>query len=87
MKQAQSASRAAETLMASGSPTDDSDQVKELKEKLANAEKDAESAKKNVDAMKTQSESLASEYDRLLEEKDKLERKVSIMDGGDKKDD
>ena len=50
--------------MASGSPTDDSAQVKDLKEKLAAAEKDAASAKKNVEAMKTQSESLASEYDR-----------------------
>jgi len=87
MKQAESASRAAESLMASGSPTDDSAQVKDLKEKLAAAEKDSASAKKNVEAMKTQSESLASEYDRLLEEKDKLERKVSILGDGDKKDD
>jgi len=87
MKQAESASRAAETLMsASAPPGDDSDEVKELKEKLATAEKDAASAKKNVEAMKTQSESLAAEYDRLLEMKDKLERKVSTMDG-DKKDD
>jgi len=87
MKQAESASRAAETLMATGgsmdsNPTD----VKELKEALAKAEKEAEVAKKDVNSMKTQSESLAKEYDRLMEEKDRLERKVNIM-GDEKKDD
>jgi len=87
MKQAESASRAAETLMASGGSFDsDATDVKELKEALAKAEKEADVAKKDVNSMKTQSESLAKEYDRLMEEKDRLERKVNIM-GGEKKDD
>merc|ERR1712098_543871 len=87
MKQAESASRAAETLMASGGSTDaDPADIKELKEALAKAEKEAEVAKKDVASMKTQSESLAKEYDRLMEEKDRLERKVNIM-GEDKKED
>lgn len=85
MKQAESASRAAETLMAAG-PDGDATEVKELKEKLAAAEKETTAAKKNVEAMKTQSESLATEYDRLMAEKDKLEKKVNIMGDGDKKD-
>lgn len=87
MKQAESASRAAETLMASGGSTDANPaDIKELKEALAKAEKEAEVAKKDVASMKTQSESLAKEYDRLMEEKDRLERKVNIM-GEDKKED
>lgn len=85
MKQAESASRAAETLMAAG-PAGDATEVKDLKEKLAAAEKETSSAMKNVEAMKTQSESLATEYDRLMAEKDKLEKKVNIMGEGDKKD-
>jgi len=87
LKQAESASRAAESLMASGGSIDSNPaDVKELKDALAKAEKDAEVAKKDVNSMKTQSESLAKEYDRLMEEKDRLERKVNIM-GGEKKDD
>lgn len=87
MKQAESASRAAETLMAAGAgPEGDATEVKDLKEKLAAAEKETSAAKKNVEAMKTQSESLATEYDRLMAEKDKLEKKVNIMGAGDKKD-
>lgn len=87
MKQAESASRAAETLMASGGGSDgDNTEVNDLKEKLAAAQKETDAAKKNVEAMKTQSESLAAEYDRLMAEKDKLEKKVNIMGEGDKKD-
>merc|ERR1711915_680603 len=64
MKQAESASRAAETLMASGGSTDANPaDIKELKEALSKAEKEAEVAKKDVASMKTQSESLAKEYD------------------------
>eukprot|EP00090_Calanus_glacialis_P000967 TRINITY_DN1069_c0_g1_i2.p1 TRINITY_DN1069_c0_g1~~TRINITY_DN1069_c0_g1_i2.p1 ORF type:complete len:227 (-),score=93.66 TRINITY_DN1069_c0_g1_i2:122-802(-) len=88
MKQAESASRAAETLMtAAGDESIDSKDVKDLKEALEKAMKEAETAKKDVKSMKTQSESLAQEYDRLMGEKDKLERKVNIMGGGEKKDD
>ena len=65
MKQAESASRAAETLMASGGSVDANPaDIKELKEALAKAEKEAEVAKKDMTSMKTQSESLAKEYDR-----------------------
>jgi len=89
MKQAESASRAAETFMKSagdGAKGGDDKDVKELKEALTKAEKEASAAKKDRDSMKAQSESLTKEYDRLLAEKDKLERKVNIQ-GGDKKDD
>jgi len=86
MKQAESASRAAESFLMGDSKDSKSEDVKELKEALAKAEKEAEVAKKDVNSMKTQSESLAKEYDRLMDEKDKLERKVNIM-GGEKKDD
>jgi len=87
MKQAESASRAAEAFMKgdAGAGADNKD-VEELKEALAKAEKEATAAKKDRDSMKAQSESLTKEYDRLLAEKDKLERKVNIQ-GGDKKDD
>merc|ERR1712045_634817 len=81
MKQAQSASRAAETLMA------DSETEKKLKAK----DEELSKALKDVESMKSQSENLTKEYDRLLEEKDRLERKLRILDGegagGDKKDD
>lgn len=65
MKQAESASKAAESFMkgdmTGGADTKD---VKELKEALAKAEKEATAAKKDRDSMKTQSESLNREYDR-----------------------
>ena len=65
MKQAESASRAAETLMtAAGDESIDFKDVKDLKEALEKAMKEAETAKKDVKSMKTQSESLAREYDR-----------------------
>ena len=67
MKQAESASRAAETLMtASAQESGDSNDVNELKEALEKAKIEAESAKKDVKSMKSQSESLAEEYDRLV---------------------
>ena len=74
MKQAESASRAAETFMKAGGDASDPKDVKELKEALAKAEKEAEAAKKDRDSMKAQSESLTNEYDRLLAEKDKAAR-------------
>jgi len=88
MKQAESASRAAEMFMKDGGSGDSagSGDVAEMKAELEKAKKEAEAAKKDMNSMKSQSESLAKEYDRLMEEKDKLERKVNIM-GDDKKDD
>merc|ERR1719193_2530744 len=79
MKQAESASRAAEMFMKDGG-SGDSAGSGDI------AEKEAEAAKKDMNSMKSQSESLGKEYDRLMEEKDKLQRKVNIM-GEDKKDD
>merc|ERR1711953_587992 len=52
MKQAESASRAAETFMNAGGDASDPKDVKELKEALAKAEKEAEAAKKDRDSMK-----------------------------------
>jgi len=84
LKQAESASRAAQSIMDSGNGDEESAESKALKEKVVKMEKELASANKNVESMKSQSESLAQEYDRLMEEKDKLERKVNIM--GEKKD-
>merc|ERR1711973_703061 len=84
MKQAESASRAAEAFMKGDAGA--GDDTKDVKEALAKAEKEATAAKKDRDSMKAQSESLTKEYDRLLAEKDKLERKVNIQGGGDKDD-
>ena len=84
MKQAESASRAAETLM--GESGDKKERDSELEKKLKSTETELSKALKNVESMKSQSENLTKEYDRLMEEKDKLERQVNIQ-GGDKKDD
>jgi len=81
MKQAQSASRAAEELMKGGDGSD------ELKEKLAQKEIELSKALKDVASMKAQAENLSSEYDRLCDEKNALERKLAIQGDGDKKDD
>ena len=65
MKQAESASRAAEAFMKGDAGAgDDTKDVKDLKEALAKAEKEATAAKKDRDSMKAQSESLTKEYDR-----------------------
>jgi len=81
MKQAQSASRAAEELMKGG------DGSGELKEKLAQKDLELNKALKDVASMKAQAENLSSEYDRLCDEKNALERKLAIQGDGDKKDD
>lgn len=83
MKQAASASRAAEALMDGGDSKKDDKALKEKDQALQKALKDLE-------AMKTQSANVNKEYDRLMEEKDRLERRLAILDGGssgDKKDD
>eukprot|EP00095_Tigriopus_kingsejongensis_P008310 maker-scaffold871_size86487-snap-gene-0.30 protein:Tk08310 transcript:maker-scaffold871_size86487-snap-gene-0.30-mRNA-1 annotation:"b-cell receptor-associated protein 31" len=87
MRQATSASKAAESLMDAGTKKGDSTLEKKLKE----TEQDLGKAKKDLESMKSQSENLSAEYDRLLEEKDRLERKVQVLGGGgdqeSKKDD
>jgi len=88
MKQAQSASRAAEAMLAGGDASSDGSTAKELAEKLAKAEKELGKALKDVESMKSQSENLTNEYDRLMEEKDKLERQLKVHgEPADKKDD
>eukprot|EP00092_Neocalanus_flemingeri_P066161 GFUD01080571.1.p1 GENE.GFUD01080571.1~~GFUD01080571.1.p1 ORF type:complete len:229 (+),score=97.88 GFUD01080571.1:67-753(+) len=89
IKQAESASRAAESLMTTPSVDESTGtaDIKDLTEALEKAKKEAVTAKKDVASMKSQSESLAKEFDRLMGEKDQLERKVNIMGDGDKKDD
>nr|ACO14719.1 B-cell receptor-associated protein 31 [Caligus clemensi] len=79
MRQATSASRAAEQIM-SGDGVDGA-----LKEKLEETGEELTKAKKDVESMKTQAKNLTEEYDRLMEEKDKLERQLATS--GDKKDD
>ena len=90
MKQAQSASRAAESLMSEGGSGDKKSGDSELEKKLKAKDEELSKALKDVESMKAQSTNLTKEYDRLMEEKDKLERKLRILDGGDsgdKKDD
>merc|ERR1719245_2595123 len=67
MKQAESASRAAEMFMKDGGSGDSagSGDVAEMKAELEKAKKEAEAAKKDMNSMKSQSESLAKEYDKL----------------------
>jgi len=85
MKQAQSATRAAEMLMK------DDKGASELEEKLKEKDEELEKAKADVTSMKSQSENLTKEYDRLMEEKDKLELRLRVLDtgadGDTKKDD
>lgn len=81
MKQAQSASRAAEELMKGGEADT------EMKVKLTEKEAELSKALKDVASMKAQAENLSAEYDRLCDEKNSLERKLAIHGGGDKKDD
>lgn len=81
MKQAQSASRAAEELMKGGEADT------EMKEKMKEKESELSKALKDVASMKSQAENLSAEYDRLCDEKNALERKLAIQGTGDKKDD
>jgi len=90
MKQAASASRAAESLLDSGSAAPENKDVKAMEKELKETKEELRKATKNVSSMKTQSENLTQEYDRLLAEKDKLEKQLRIAgvgSGGDKKDD
>jgi len=87
MKQAASASRAAEAMLdAGGDQKADEGQLKELKAELREAKEKLSKAEKDKESMKTQAENVGKEYDRLTEEYAKLERKLAIS-GGDKKDD
>ncbi|EDV96047.1 B-cell receptor-associated protein 31 [Drosophila grimshawi] len=85
MKQAQSATAAARSLM-----TDKADKAKEatedttlnelnkLKERVQELTSDLNREKKDKEAVKSQAESLNREYDRLTEEYSKLQKQITI---------
>lgn len=88
MKQAQSATTAARTLMNQQKEDDKGDSkakssgegpnVDELKKKITDLESELTKERKDKEAMKSQSESLNREYDRLTEEYSKLQKKITI---------
>jgi B-cell receptor-associated protein 31 len=89
MRQAESASTAARTLMnqqKDGDDKKDNTEIIELKKKVVELEKELVKEKKDREAMKSQAESLNKEYDRLTEEYSKLQRQVTSSAGSDKDD-
>ncbi|XP_058171405.1 B-cell receptor-associated protein 31 isoform X3 [Anopheles ziemanni] len=82
MKQAQSATTAARTLMSQQKgdekPTESKAKSAELKKKITELESELAKERKDKEAMKSQSESLNREYDRLTEEYSKLQKKITI---------
>lgn len=93
MKQAQSATAAARSLMSQQKEDTDkpkpsapsADEVDDLKKRIAELEGDLTRERKDKEAMKSQSESLNREYDRLTEEYSKLQKRITIS-SGDKSD-
>lgn len=92
MRQAQSATTAARTLMSEKSDnkkTDGETKVDEekaaLKDQIKNLQDELKREKKDKEALKSQSESLNREYDRLTDEFSKLQNKTAKA-GGDKSD-
>ncbi|EDS40606.1 bcr-associated protein [Culex quinquefasciatus] len=99
MKQAQSATAAARSLMTQQKDGDDkpkdgdkpkpsapsADEVYELKQRIAELEGELTRERKDKEAMKSQSESLNREYDRLTEEYSKLQKRIAIT-SNDKSD-
>ncbi|XP_049818912.1 B-cell receptor-associated protein 31 [Aethina tumida] len=92
MRQAQSATTAAKTLLAQKGETDqnskneDTKEISTLKAKITELEDELKAATKDKSAIKSQADNLAKEYDRLAEENVKLQKKITIG-SGDKKDD
>lgn len=94
MKQAQSATATARTLLAAQNTekakevTEDNtlSELSQLREKVQELTADLNRERKDKEAMKSQSESLNKEYDRLTEEYSKLQKKITVSSGGDKKD-
>lgn len=95
MKQAQSATAAARSLLSQqkkdddepkpSAPSADAVNADELKQRIAELEGELNRERKDKEAMKSQSESLNREYDRLTEEYSKLQKRITIS-GGDKSD-
>jgi len=101
MKQAQSASTAARTLMEQQkksdkpSEADDStlDELNTMRQRVQALTAELNREKKDKEALKSQADSLNKEYDRLTEEFSKLQKRITISDntgssgkGGDKDD-
>ncbi|XP_055624618.1 B-cell receptor-associated protein 31 isoform X1 [Toxorhynchites rutilus septentrionalis] len=91
MKQAQSATAAARSMMNQqkieaetgdkpkpSAPSADEVNVDELKKRVAELEGELARERKDKEAMKSQSESLNREYDRLTEEYSKLQKRITI---------
>lgn len=91
MRQAQSATSAARTLMSqkdgdNKKEGENESAVTELKKKIVELEQNLVKERKDKEAMKSQSEALNKEYDRLTEEYSKLQRKITVSGGGNKDD-
>ncbi|KAH0814711.1 hypothetical protein GEV33_008079 [Tenebrio molitor] len=89
MRQAQSATTAAKSLLAQRGEIAQNDsneahdkEVTDLKNKLKELEDQLATEVKDKTALKKQSDNLAKEYDRLAEEHSKLQKKITIS-GGD----
>ncbi|XP_058459252.1 B-cell receptor-associated protein 31 isoform X1 [Malaya genurostris] len=91
MKQAQSATAAARSLLSQqkkeeqdgdkpkpSAPIDDDANVDEMKKRIVELENELARERKDKEAMKSQSESLNREYDRLTEEYSKLQKRITI---------
>ncbi|CAG9816308.1 unnamed protein product [Phaedon cochleariae] len=92
MRQAQSATTAAKSLLAHHGEIDQNNsneahdkEVSELKTKISHLEDELKLEKKDKTAVKTQADNLAREYDRLADEHSKLQKKITVG-AGDKKD-
>ncbi|XP_018575769.1 B-cell receptor-associated protein 31 [Anoplophora glabripennis] len=93
MRQAQSATTAAKSLLAQRGEIEQNDsneahdkEITALKNKITELEDELKLEKKDKSAVKQQAENLAKEYDRLAEEHSKLQKKITIGGVGDKKD-
>ncbi|KAJ8975515.1 hypothetical protein NQ317_010630 [Molorchus minor] len=93
MRQAQSATTAAKSLLAQHKGEAEQNESNEahdkevnaLKTKISELEDELKLEKKDKTAVKSQADNLAREYDRLAEEHSKLQKKVTVG-AGDKKD-
>jgi B-cell receptor-associated protein 31 len=88
LRQAQSASVAARSLLAKQGAGDEESkkEVDDLRGQITVLEKELSKEKKDKEAVKSQAESLNREYDRLAEEHSKLQKKITLSDDGSKKD-
>lgn len=86
MKQAQSATATARTLLAQQGDSKkeaNNEEVEALKKKCKDLETELTKEKKDKEALKSQAQSLNREYDRLTEEFSKLQNKSSTGDKSD----